>query len=215
MKLVIFDLDGTLADSIESITFCGNYALKKAGLRTFDKESYQYFVGDGVVKLVSRMVAAAGDEVLEHYDQVKREYDAIFEEYCMYKVEPYPGIKELLTELKNRNVMTAVLSNKPHDRTIDVIDALFGEGAFHVVRGQTDEVAKKPSPEGVYAIAESTGVSLSEILYLGDTDTDMKTGKSSGAFTIGVLWGFRKRKELIDNGADAIIEKPLELLNYL
>ncbi len=215
MKLVIFDLDGTLADSIESITYCGNYALKQAGLRTFEREDYQYFVGDGVVSLVSRMVKAAGDEKLKSFDLVKKEYDKIFEEYCMYEVRPYPGIVELLEQLKQRNLLVAVLSNKPHARTIDVIHALFGKHVFDAIQGQQDGVLKKPSPEGVFEIAKQLEVDPSEILYLGDTDTDMKTGKSAGAYTLGVLWGFRKQDELIDNGADAIIENPLDALLYL
>ena len=161
------------------------------------------------------MVKAAGDEKLKSFDLVKKEYDKTFEEYCMYEVRPYPGIVELLEQLKQRNLLVAVLSNKPHARTIDVIHALFGKHVFDAIQGQQDGVLKKPSPEGVFEIAKQLEVDPSEILYLGDTDTDMKTGKSAGDYTLGVLWGFRKQDELIDNGADAIIENPLDALLYL
>ncbi len=214
-KLVIFDLDGTLADSIESITYCGNYALQKEGLPTFEQKDYKYFVGDGVAVLVKRMLLAAGDETLEHYEAVKEAYETIFKEYCMYRVEPYEGIVALLKELKNRGIMTAVLSNKPHLRTLEVIEALFGNELFDVVRGQMENTPKKPSPDGVHAIAGELDCPMEKILYLGDTGTDMQTGKSAGAFTIGVLWGFREESELIDNKADAIIKYPLDVLTYL
>ena len=133
----------------------------------------------------------------------------------MYKVEPYEGIRELLTALKERGIRLAVLSNKPHERTKEVISTIFGDECFDVVRGQMDGVPKKPSPEGVFKILEELSLNAEDILYLGDTGTDMQTGKSAGAFTIGALWGFRQKEELIENGADAIIENPLQLLDYL
>ena len=109
----------------------------------------------------------------------------------------------------------AVLSNKPHAETLNVIETLFGKGYFDVIQGQKDNVAIKPSPEGVYLILEQLGLTAEEILYLGDTSTDMKTGKSAGAFTLGALWGFRERQELEENHADAIIRHPAEVLNFL
>ena len=214
-KLVIFDLDGTLADSIESITYCGNDALFKEGLPSFGHEDYKYFVGDGVAVLVQRMLEAAGDKEMQHYEAVKKNYETIFKEYCMYQVKPYEGIPELLKELKRKGIKTAVLSNKPHLRTIEVIESLFGNTMFDIVRGQMEDMPKKPSPDGVFAIVEQADCTMEEVLYLGDTGTDMQTGKSAGAYTLGVLWGFREEAELIENGADAIINNPLEALAYL
>lgn len=215
MKAVIFDLDGTLADSLESIAYCTNRALAKYGFAPFDKERYKYFVGDGAAELIRRALRHSGDEALEYYDRVKAEYDILFEADCMYKVEPYEGIVELLHTLKERGIKIAVLSNKPHERTKDVIRTLFGEGLFDVVQGQVETMRKKPSPDGVYHIVKQLGIEIADIVYAGDTNTDMQTGKSAGAFTVGVLWGFRDRKELEENHADAIIAAPHELVQYI
>lgn len=215
MKAVIFDLDGTLADSLESIAYCTNRALAKYGFAPFDKERYKYFVGDGAAELIRRALRNSGDEALEYYDRVKAEYDILFEVDCMYKVEPYEGIVELLHTLKERGIKIAVLSNKPHARTQVVIQTLFGDGVFDAVQGQVDTMRKKPSPDGVYHIAKQLGLDMADIIYVGDTNTDMQTGKSAGAYTIGVLWGFRDRKELEENHADAIITAPHELIQYI
>lgn len=214
-KAVVFDLDGTLADSIVSISYCANRALAKYGLQTFPDEKYKYFVGDGVAELVKRTLREAGDVELTHFDEVKTEYEALFATDCMYQVKPYEGIIELIKELKKKNIKTAVLSNKPHERTVEVIDSLFGEGVFDVVQGQTESISKKPSPYGVYEIGRRLSITPKEMLYIGDTDTDMQTGKASGAYTIGVLWGFRDRQELMAHHADAIISNPKEILEYL
>ena len=122
---------------------------------------------------------------------------------------------DLLEELKKRGIRVTVFSNKPHENTCKVIHDLFGDEVFDVVQGQTETIKKKPSPDGVYLISEKLGIPVEDMLYVGDTDTDMQTGKNAGAFTVGVLWGFRDRTELEENHADAIIAHPQELLNYL
>lgn len=132
----------------------------------------------------------------------------------MYQVRPYEGIPELLAALKAQKVKLAVLSNKPHAETVNVIETLYGKGYFDVIEGQKEGMAIKPSPDGVFRILGRLELTAADILYLGDTATDMKTGKSAGAFTVGALWGFRQREELETGGADAIIEYPLELLRY-
>lgn len=214
-KAVVFDLDGTLTDTIASIKISADKAVGKFGFGPFSEEEYKYFVGDGAACLIERCLQAGGDEKLQFFQDAYEEYQKVFEEYCMYRVEPYQGIRALLKELKERGVRLAVLSNKPHARTVEVIGTIFKEEGFDVVRGQTEGVPKKPSPEGVFRILETFSLKPEEILYLGDTGTDMKTGKAAGAFTIGALWGFRERQELMENGADAIIENPLQLLDYL
>ena len=132
----------------------------------------------------------------------------------MFRVRPYEGIRELLATLKAQEVKIAVLSNKPHAETVNVIEALFGKDCFDVIQGQKENVAIKPSPEGAFQILERIQVEVSDVVYLGDTATDMKTGKNAGFFTVGALWGFRERKELEEGGADAVISHPLELLRY-
>lgn len=215
MRGVIFDLDGTLSDSIISIAYCANRALEKYGLSPFVTDRYKYFVGDGAATLIHRCVENQETDRSDLYEQVKAEYDRLFAVDCMYQVKPYPGIVELLQELKKRQIPIAVLSNKPHPNTLKVIHDLFGNDMFTIVQGQIPQIEKKPSPDGVLYIAEKLGIPAEQFLYVGDTNTDMQTGKNAGAFTVGVLWGFRDRKELEDNDADAIIETPMELLQYL
>ena len=214
-KAVIFDLDGTLADTIASITYCGNLALSRFGLPAFGEEDYKHFVGDGAAMLIRRALLAAGDERLEHFDEVYETYLEIFAKDCMYQVKPYEGICALLEELKRLNVRIAVLSNKPDRDSLRVVEALFGKGYFDFVQGQREDIPRKPDPAGVYRIMEAFVLPAGDFLYVGDSGVDMKTGRAAGIFTVGVLWGFRDREELVENGADAVISKPLELLSHL
>ncbi len=214
-KAVIFDLDGTLADTIASITYCGNLALSRFGLPSFGEEDYKHFVGDGAAMLIRRALLAAGDERLEHFDEVYETYLEIFAKDCMYQVKPYEGICALLEELKRLSVRIAVLSNKPDRDSLRVVEALFGKGYFDFVQGQRADIPRKPDPAGVYRIMEAFVLPAGDFLYVGDSGVDMKTGRAAGIFTVGVLWGFRDRKELVENGADAVISKPLELLSHL
>lgn len=214
-KAVVFDLDGTLSDSLESIAYTTNLTLARFGLPAFETDRYRYFVGDGTDELLRRALSCLEGEGLTLFEQVREEYLRLFEEHCMYRVRPYEGIPELLERLRALGIKTSVLSNKPHPRTLDVTEALFGKNCFDYVQGQTSGLARKPSPDGVFLIARRLGLRPEELLYAGDTDTDMKTGKAAGAFTVGVLWGFRDRRELEEQHADAVINEPMELLKYL
>lgn len=214
-KAVIFDLDGTLTDSLDSIKISADMAMEKLGFGPYTKEQYKYFVGDGAAVLIERCLEAGGDKEHVHFKEAYAEYQKIFEKYCMYHVVPYEGISKLLCALKEKGVKIAVLSNKPHERTKDVIHTVFGKDYFDIVQGQMEGIAKKPSPEGVFCILDKLQLTPEDILYLGDTGTDMQTGKAAGAFTIGALWGFREQSELEENHADAIIKNPLQLLDYL
>ena len=213
-KAVIFDLDGTLSDSIHSIKYSGDRTMEKFGYGPFSEEQYKYFVGDGARNLVKRALEAGGDTELAHFEEAYTLYREIFKENCMYRVRPYEGIPELLATLKVQHVKIAVLSNKPHAETVNVVEALYGKGYFDVIEGQKEGLAIKPSPDGVFRILERLGLGAEDLLYLGDTATDMKTGKGAGSFTVGALWGFRDRAELEEGGADAVIEHPLELLRF-
>lgn len=214
-KAVVFDLDGTLNDTIASIKRSADEALGRFGFGPYTVEQYKYFVGDGAAVLVERCLEAGGDKEHVHFEEAYAEYQKVFEQYCMYRVKPYEGIRELLSALRERGVKLAVLSNKPHKRTEEVIHEIFGEDCFDIVLGQREGIQRKPSPEGVFYILKQLGLTAEEILYLGDTGTDMQTGKSAGAFTVGALWGFRTKEELEENHADVIIENPLKLLDYL
>ncbi len=207
-KVVIFDLDGTLSDSIHSIKYSGDRTMEKFGYGPFSEEQYKYFVGDGARNLVKRALAAGGDTELAHFEEAYALYREIFRENCMYRVRPYEGIPELLATLKVQHVKIAVLSNKPHAETVNVVETLYGKGYFDVIEGQKEGLAIKPSPDGVFRILERLSLGAEDLLYLGDT------GKGAGAFTVGALWGFRDRAELEEGGADAVIEHPLELLRF-
>lgn len=213
-KAVIFDLDGTLSDSIHSIKYSGDKALEEFGYGPFTLEQYKYFVGDGAANLVRRALAAGGDTELVHFKEAYARYRTVFRENCMYRVRPYEGIRELLATLKEQGVKITVLSNKPHAETVNVIEALFGKGYFDIIQGQEEGLEIKPSPQGVFRILGNLGVGTEDALYLGDTATDMKTGKAADVYTVGALWGFRDRKELVEGGADALAEYPLELLRF-
>ena len=211
-RAVIFDLDGTLSDSIHSIKYCGDRALAPEGYGPFTEDEYKYFVGDGAANLIRRALAAGGDVENAHFDTAFARYKEIFAVDCMYQVTPYEEIPELLSALKERGLKLACLSNKPHAETIRVVETLFGKDCFDILQGQVDGVPIKPDPAGAFRIMDALQVKPEEVLYLGDTATDMKTGKGAGAFTVGVLWGFRTRDELEEAHADAIITRPLEAL---
>ncbi len=212
MKGIIFDLDGTLSNTLESLTISGNLALEKLGLSGFDKDRYRYFVGDGADELVRRMLIASGDTECERYDELRAAYRETFSQYADYKVTVYDGMPETLKALRSKGLKLAVLSNKPHKQAIEVVHKLYGEDIFDHIQGKVKDIERKPSPDGALYVANTLGLKPEDILYVGDTSTDMKTGKSAGMYTIGVLWGFRDRTELEENGADTIISKPEEIL---
>lgn len=214
-KAVIFDLDGTLTNTLKSLWKSTNMALATAGLPPHEIDSYKYFAGNGAKELIRKSLIADGDAELVHFDSVMEAYNRIFEEYCMYEVKPYDGIPELLKALKEKGLHLAVNSNKPQPRTVDVVEKIFGKDTFDLLVGQCEERKRKPAPDGVNYILEQLHLNKEDVLYIGDTCTDMQTGKSAGVFTVGALWGFRDRQELVENHADAIIEKPLELLQYI
>jgi len=211
-KGCIFDLDGTLADTLQSLAYCTNLALEAVGLKPNPVCMYKKFAGDGAKVMIQRSLAAAGDLEFKLFEKAVEVHKKTYEQFSMYKVKAFDGIDKLLSELKDKGVKIAVLTNKPHKRAVDVVSSLFGENCFDVILGQSEEFERKPSPEGAFIISDKFGLKPSECVYLGDTNTDMKTGKAAGMFTVGVTWGFRDRQELVDNNADYIIDEPLELL---
>ncbi|MCI8416398.1 MAG: HAD family hydrolase [Lachnospiraceae bacterium] len=210
----IFDLDGTLCDSVVSIGTCVNHVLEEFGLPSVEIERFYYFVGDGVHQLILRTLAYVGaPENLA--EAVMARYLKRFREECLYQVKPYEGIIAMLQAIHKRGIPMAVLSNKPHENTRKVIYTLFGKDTFAVVRGQQEGIPRKPDPRGALMEAELLGILPEECLYVGDTATDMRTGNRAGMVTVGVLWGFRDREELMANHAAHIIGHPRELVNLL
>ncbi|MDO4345337.1 MAG: HAD family hydrolase [Eubacteriales bacterium] len=215
IKACIFDCDGTLLDTLTSISYCANRALADFGFPVFDSRAYKYFVGDGAANLVRRCLKAAGDTKCSHFDEVLKRYKEYFAVDCMYEVRPYEGINELTEQLKKQGIAFAVLSNKPHEQTVKVISDTFPENTFAAVQGQMEGIPIKPAPDGALFLAKKMGALPEECLYIGDTDTDMKTGNAAGMHTVGVLWGFRERKELEENRAEFIAGCPEEILQII
>ena len=215
IKACVFDCDGTLLDTVVSIGYCANRALRDFGFCEYGMDDYKKFVGDGAATLIRRCLIHAGDSNCDYFEDVFKRYMEYFAVDCMYEVEPYEGIVETVRELKKTGIAVTVLSNKPHAQTLKVIEDTLGTQTFEYVQGQMEGIAIKPAPDGALAIAKALNVEPEECLYIGDTGTDMKTGNAAGMHTVGVLWGFRGRQELVENHAENIIEKPQEMLQLV
>ena len=213
IKAAIFDLDGTLSYTLDSIAISGNKALEDIGFAPFEKDRYKYFVGDGAVELVKRLLIASGDEELAHFEDLKAKYMDYFSKYADYKVAPYEGVPEVLEQLKTAGLKLAVLSNKPHAQTIEVVHKLYGTDLFEHIQGNVPEIKRKPSSDGAFLVADTLNVKPEECLYIGDTATDMQTGNGARMHTIGVLWGYRDRQELEESNAEYIICNPCEVID--
>lgn len=213
-ELVIFDLDGTLVDSIDDLTTAVNQALEKCGWPLHTADEYRLMVGEGVLKLFER--ALPEDERTE--ENVLRIRDLFVPFYEIHNTDlslPYSGIVALVDELRRRGVRMAVASNKYHAATVKIIDHFFGVGTFEIVLGNRDGVPRKPDPTIVNEILESLGVEREKTLYVGDTSVDMLTAKNAEVDCLAVSWGFRPVVELAEHNPLAIIEKPCQLLDYL
>lgn len=214
-KLMIFDLDGTILDTIHTIAYYANNALKAHGITEIDTEDYKYLVGKGARNLIKGMLEFRNKYNEELFNKVFNDYNEAYNKDTSYKTEIFPGLKETLDKIKERGIKLAVLSNKPHFATVSVTEKLYGKGYFDLILGQRDNVPIKPDTASVYEILNHFNVNEEECIYIGDTSTDMKTGKNAGIYTVGVLWGFRKREELENSGADIIIEHTKDLYKII
>ena len=215
MKACIFDLDGTLTNTLESMTYSVNLTLKEMGLSQITKDQCRMFVGNGARVLIEESLKVSGDPKASRMEEGMKIYGRIFDQNCTYHVTPYEGIPEMLKALKDRGIHLAVLSNKPDRQTVKVVKEIFGDNIFDYAQGQKDGIRRKPAPDGVWYLMEQMQVSKEECLYIGDSEVDAATGKNAGLKTIGVLWGFRDRKTLETAGADHLIERPEELLQFV
>ena len=212
MKACIFDLDGTLTNTLESMTYSVNLTLKEMGLSQITKDQCRMFVGNGARVLIEESLKVSGDPKASRIEEGMKIYGRIFDQNCTYHVTPYEGIPEMLKALKDRGIHLAVLSNKPDRQTVKVVKEIFGDNIFDYAQGQKDGIRRKPAPDGVWYLMEQMQVSKEECLYIGDSEVDAATGKNAGLKTIGVLWGFRDREELLEHGACALAACPEELL---
>ncbi|MFQ5965040.1 MAG: HAD family hydrolase [Candidatus Scalinduaceae bacterium] len=213
-KAVLFDLDGTLLDTLEDLGSVMNRVLTRKGYPTHKLDNYRYLVGDGATTLIKRALP----EEKRNDNIIRSCLEAFLKDYDQnwnVKTKPYNGITEMLDTLTACGMKMAVLSNKPHEFTNRCVTHFLPSWNFDMVLGQCDEFPSKPDPAGALKVAECLNLSPSDFLYLGDTAVDMKTSIAAGMFPVGVLWGFRSAKELRENGAQVLIKKPLEILNLL
>ena len=215
IKECIFDLDGTIADTIETITYYGNRALNKFGFGDIDSETYKLLVGNGYEILVKNMLNTLGVYTDKVYNEMKEFYHDDYETDSMYKTKIYDGMKELVKFLGENKIKRGVLTNKPQGAADDVIKYFFEDNSFEIVSGISDGDKLKPDPQRLFKMLEKMDVKNDEVLYFGDTKTDMQTGKNANLFTIGVLWGFRSKEELLTNGADMLASHPDEIIEYI
>ena len=212
-KLIVFDLDGTLANTLEDLANATNKGLENHNFPTHSVESYRKMVGSGIINLVKRAIAPVTDE--EVVMAVKKDFDQYYKEHSIDKTCAYEGTPELLNALAERGIMTAVLSNKPDEFVGKILKKIFPNHGFTFAWGKKPEYQIKPSPEALNAIIEMTNTPKDQCLYVGDSDVDCFTAQNAGVKCCGVSWGFRGKEELISAGADIIIDTPLEMLEKI
>jgi phosphoglycolate phosphatase len=210
-KAVIFDLDGTLLDTLADIGNAANAVLAERGHPTHDLEAYRHFIGDGVATLFQRILPK-GLPTPETVAKCVSEFAVSYGRRWNENSQLYPGIADLLDELVRRNVPIAILSNKPQDFVGVCVSKFLSAWPFDPVLGQREGIPRKPDPAGVIEVAQSLKVSPEECVYVGDSSVDMLTAKNSGSLAVGVAWGFRPVDELIKYGASRILDSPMQLL---
>jgi phosphoglycolate phosphatase len=213
-RAVLFDLDGTLLDTLDDLADSTNLALRKLGLPEHPVINYKCFVGDGIENLVRRAVPENHRDpstLTECVNLTREHYAARWDK----KTRPYDEIPSLLDALTARDVRMTVFSNKPDEFTQLCVERLLADWPFEVVLGAGPTLPKKPDPAGARLIAQRLQLEPAEVVYLGDTDTDMQTAVAANMYPVGALWGFRTAEELVAHGARTLIQKPLDLLQLL
>lgn len=212
VRAVLFDLDGTLLDTLSDIAGALNRVLAARGLPTHPVPAYRLMVGSGMSVLVERALPAEArsDDALRA--AVEREAREAYAAEPVVRTRPYDGVRELLVQLRSRDVVLAVLSNKPDAMVAHVVERFFGASGFAAVRGHVERTPPKPDPSGARELLAFIGVGAADALYLGDSDVDMETARRSGMTPVGAAWGFRGEAELRAAGAAAVIHHPGELV---
>lgn len=214
-RAALFDLDGTLLDTLEDLADSGNAVLLAHGFEAHSVEAYRTFIGDGMGKLVERIFPPGAVEDPRVLEQRLQEYKAAYGDRWHHKTRVYDGITELLDHLAGRGVKTGVLTNKAQAFAVKCVDAFFGGHRWDVVLGQREGVPPKPAAAGANEALHVMGASAEEALFVGDSAIDMQTAVNAGIKAVGVSWGFRGREELAANGASIVIESPMELVGVL
>lgn len=214
MKLAIFDLDGTLLDTIADLAAATNFALAHYGLPTHKEEEYKFFVGNGINKMLER--ALPEDKRNEEYiTKLRSQFVPYYDVHNSDLSRPYPGMVELLKELQRNNIAIGVASNKYQEAAVKLVLQFFPGIDFALILGQREGVPSKPDPTIAYEIIEHTGIAKEDTVYIGDSCVDMQTGKNAGITTVGVSWGFRPKAELESYNPDFIADDTDELRKYL
>ena len=211
-QAVVFDLDGTLLDSIEDLAGSMNRILESQGFPVHPVRSYLHFIGDGASMLAQRALPEQERSVTQ-IDSLHSAFELDYRKNWKHHTGLYPGIVDMLDLLTDRVSKLAVLSNKPHEFTLLNAEHFLSQWHFEVIFGQRLEVPKKPDPTGVFEIAEQMKIYPRQILFIGDSGVDMQTARSAGCYAVGATWGFRPREELLDAGAHSLISHPVELLS--
>ncbi len=213
IKVVIFDLDGTLVNSLNDLADSTNFALKECGFPTHSLESYKYFVGNGIQNLTAKTIP----EEFRTDENCKKVYDAFMKYYRVHykdKTKSYNGIMKLVKDIKALNLKIAVVTNKSQEMALKVVEKLFGN-EFEIVFGKQENYPAKPDPTLTLKTMADLGATPTECIFVGDSGVDMQTAINAGCNSIGVLWGFRSEEELKDNGADYIVDDPNEILSII
>lgn len=211
-KVVIFDLDGTLINSIDGIAYSMNNVLRKHGLSTYDRETYKTFVGNGTLNLVRKAVGDMSiNEESKYFIEMKNEYSINWD----YNMHVYDGIEEVIKYLDRLKIKYAVNTNKDEKVAKYVVDKYLGKYNFEIIVGDNFNRPIKPDPTGAYIIAKKLEAKPKECIFIGDSEVDIMTANNANMFSVGALWGFRKRDDLEVNKVDLLINHPSELLNYL
>ena len=208
----MFDLDGTLIDSLGDLADSMNLALESFGFATHPETAYRTFVGDGVHNLVKRALPQDREHSADFVDEVANKMREIYASRWVHRTCPYDGVPELLTALNQKKIPLAILSNKPDGPTKEIAQLLLSDWTFDFIQGALPDVPIKPDPTSAIELAAKLGFPPGEIHYVGDTDTDMKTATGAGMIPVGVSWGFRDQSELVHYGAQIILQHPLDLL---
>ncbi|MDO8685468.1 MAG: HAD family hydrolase [Clostridiales bacterium] len=213
-KAILFDLDGTLLDTLEDLTDSMNSALKAAGLPQHNPERYKYFIGAGVRNLVCDALPPEM-RTPENIEKFRLAMRAEYKNRWNKKSRPFPGVEEMLDKLAASGLRFAVLSNKVDDLTKMVISSLLPKWIFEVVFGERLGVPIKPNPAAAFEIVKIMNLKPGDFLYLGDGEADMKTARAAGIFACGVLWGYRTADELKAAGAQVLVSTPAEVLSLI
>jgi phosphoglycolate phosphatase len=206
----IFDLDGTLLDTLQDLAAAVNFALRKNGMEEHSIDDIRRFVGNGVRKLIERAVPDGSKN--PRIDEVFADFRSYYMQHSLDTTKPYDGITEILQELKQRGCKMAVVSNKMMAATQELVAHFFPEIEVAIGENEAEGICKKPAPDMVFEALNRLGAEAESAVYIGDSDVDIQTAKNAGVPCISVLWGFRNREFLLEHGAQHFIEKPSEII---